>query len=98
MQYLSVTEAAQKWDISERSVRNYCARGRVPGAVLSGRTWRIPENAKKPERSGKKKEPPETLLDILEFHVRFKRIHPFQDGNGRVGRLILFNECLKSDI
>ena len=34
--------------------------------LKEGRTWRIPENAKKPERSGKKKEPPETLLDILE--------------------------------
>jgi Fic family protein len=34
------------------------------------------------------------LQDILEFHVRFERIHPFQDGNGRVGRLLLFKECL----
>jgi Fic family protein len=36
-----------------------------------------------------------TLEDILEFHVRFEKIHPFQDGNGRVGRLIMFKECLK---
>ena len=35
-----------------------------------------------------------SLDDILDFHVRFERIHPFQDGNGRVGRLILFKECL----
>ncbi|WP_238139125.1 Fic family protein [Streptococcus suis] len=33
--------------------------------------------------------------DILHFHFRFERIHPFQDGNGRVGRLIMFKECLK---
>ncbi len=33
--------------------------------------------------------------DILDFHVQFERIHPFQDGNGRVGRLIMFKECLK---
>ncbi|RGW75364.1 hypothetical protein DWV56_05310 [Holdemanella biformis] len=39
-----------------------------------------------------------TFEDILDFHVRFERIHPFQDGNGRVGRLILFKECLKYNI
>ena len=35
-----------------------------------------------------------TFDDILEFHVMFERIHPFQDGNGRIGRLIMFKECL----
>lgn len=247
MRYLSVAETAKKWNISERSVRNYCARERVPGAFLIGRTWSIPENAEKPERANKRKRQPKTLLDILqdeksnkysggiyhktqieltynsnhmegsrlthdqtryifetntigagseavnvddvietanhfrcidmiidhakttlnekfikklhltlksgtsdsrkdwfavgeykkvpnevggmdtvlpeevadkmrvllagyhsqeektlgdllEFHVKFERIHPFQDGNGRVGRLILFKECLKYDI
>ena len=39
-----------------------------------------------------------TLQDILDFHVRFERIHPFQDGNGRVGRLLMFKECLKYQI
>lgn len=39
-----------------------------------------------------------TLDDILDFHVRFERIHPFQDGNGRVGRIIMFKECLKYNI
>ena len=39
-----------------------------------------------------------TFKDILEFHYRFECIHPFQDGNGRVGRLLLFKECLKSNI
>ena len=247
MRYLSVNEIAKKWNVSERSVRNYCAQGRVNGAFLTGKTWNIPENAEKPERSNKKKEMPITLLailqeqkankysggiyhktqidltynsnhiegsrlthdqtryifetntigfekevmnvddiietinhfrcidliidyakvslsekfikelhfilktgtsdsrkdwfavgdykkvpnevggmyttlpekvademkallieynrkeektfeDILDFHVRFERIHPFQDGNGRVGRLIMFKECLKYNI
>ena len=232
MRYLSVTEMAKKWNVSERSVRNYCAHGRVNGAFLTGKTWNIPENAEKPERSNKKKEQPITLLDILreqkaskysnhiegsrlthdqtryifetntigvekevlnvddvietanhfrcidmiidnakvtltekfikelhlilkngtsdsrkdwfvvgdykklpnevggmetalpeevadkmkvllieyngkeektfedilDFHVKFERIHPFQDGNGRVGRLIMFKECLKYNI
>ena len=66
MRYLSVTEIAKKWNVSERSVRNYCAHGRVNGAFLTGKTWNIPENAEKPERSNKKKEQPVTLLDILQ--------------------------------
>ena len=45
--------------------------------------------------NGKK---PITLDDIIDFHVQFERIHPFQDGNGRVGRLIMFKECLKHNI
>ena len=39
-----------------------------------------------------------TFEDIVEFHYRFEAIHPFQDGNGRVGRLIMFKECLKCNI
>lgn len=39
-----------------------------------------------------------SLEDIIEFHVRFETIHPFQDGNGRVGRMIMFRECLKNNI
>lgn len=39
-----------------------------------------------------------TLEDIIEFHVKFLEIHPFQDGNGRVGRMIMFKECLHNDI
>jgi Fic family protein len=39
-----------------------------------------------------------TFEDIVDFHYRFEKIHPFQDGNGRVGRLIMFKECLKYNI
>lgn len=244
MKYLSVAQTAKKWNISERSVRNYCAEGRVGGAFLTGKTWNIPEGAQKPGRAngrarsgallralraeksarlsggiyhkvqveltynsnhiegsrltheqtrfifetktveggavfvddvvetvnhfecvdtvidcaekkitqafikrlhgtlmrgtsqarekrfavgeykklpntvgdmftalpeeveekmgalieeynGKK---PKTLDDILDFHCKFERIHPFQDGNGRVGRLLMFKECLNCGI
>ena len=39
-----------------------------------------------------------TIQDIIKFHHDFEKIHPFQDGNGRVGRIIMFKECLKNDI
>ena len=39
-----------------------------------------------------------TLENIIEFHVRFERIHPFQDDNGRIGRMIMFRECLVNNI
>ena len=39
-----------------------------------------------------------SLEDILDYHVRFEKIHPFQDGNGRVGRLVMFKECLRSGV
>lgn len=243
MEYISVIQFAQKYGISERTARNYCATGKIDGAFLTGKTWNIPANAGLPERksttsaktspllrvlreekdmklkggiyhrtqidltyssnhmegsklthdetrhifetntigmadktinvddiietvnhfrcidlvieqaetrlseafikqlhyilksgtSDSRKNwfavgdykrlpnevggcetcPPEqvriqmrkllttyntkkqkSLEDILDFHVRFERIHPFQDGNGRVGRLIIFKECL----
>lgn len=247
VKYISVEEAAQNWQISERSARNYCAQGRVEGAILEGKTWKIPSTAKKPDRKPRHSKTEENLLtflkrekdaalkggiyhkiqidltynsnhiegsklthdqtryifetktlgvtdkavkvddivetvnhfrcidliiegahtkltesfikqlhfilksgttdsqkswfrvgdykqlenevggsettkpaevagaikallkeynskskitfdDILDFHVRFESIHPFQDGNGRIGRLIMFKECLKHNI
>ena len=247
IEYISVEEASKLWELSTRSVRNYCAQGRVPGALLEGKTWKIPSNAEKPGRKTRHIETENNLLaflkrekeaslkggiyhkiqidltynsnhiegsrlshdqtrfifetktlgitddavkvddivetvnhfrcidlaiegantklsesfikqlhyilktgttdamkswfkvgdykmienevggsetvrpedvatemkalladynskseitfdDILNFHVRFESIHPFQDGNGRVGRLIMFKECLKHNI
>lgn len=243
MEYISVSQFAEKYSISERTARNYCATGKIEGAFLTGKTWNIPADAELPRRSKRKMSPllaalreqkemrmkggiynriqidltynsnhiegsrltkeqtryifetntlgitsentriddimetvnhfrcidyvidhatdkitethikqlhlilktntsdshkpwfavgdykrlanavgeeetaqPEevhkkmkALLatyhaiqkiqfdDILDFHVRFERIHPFQDGNGRVGRLIMFWQCLQSN-
>lgn len=74
MKCLSVKEISALWNTSERSVRNYCAAGRVPGAFLTGKTWNIPANAEKPERSNKSKPVPQTLADILKEEKR-SRIH-----------------------
>ena len=246
MEYISVIEFAEKYGISERTARNYCAQGKIEGAFLTGKTWNIPADAVLPKRVTSKEKisplltalreqkasklkgsiyhrtqidltynsnhiegsklthdqtryifetntigitdsainvddivetinhfrcidfiidhteerltetfikhihlllktgtsdsrkdwfvvgnykrllnevggqetcPPEevhkqmkalltdynlnrqkSLEDILDFHVRFEQIHPFQDGNGRVGRLLMFKECLANDI
>lgn len=63
MEYLSVSKIAEKWSISERSVRNYCAQGRIADAKLIGKTWYIPEEAEKPERI--KRKAALSLLQIL---------------------------------
>ena len=245
MAYISVIQFAEKYGISERTARNYCAQGKIEGAFLTGKTWNIPADAVLPKRGANKKIPPllnvlreqkssrlkgsiyhrtqidltynsnhiegsklthdqtryifetntigitdqairvddiletvnhfrcidyiidyaeeklteslikqlhvilksgtsdskkdwfmvgdykrlpnevggmdtcppnevhqkmkvllqeyntikqRTLEDILDFHVRFEKIHPFQDGNGRVGRLIMFKECVANNI
>lgn len=244
MEYISVSQFAEKYGISERTARNYCAKGKIEGAYLVGKTWNIPAEATLPKRSKTKASPllvalreqkesklkggiyhrvqidltynsnhiegsrltkeqtryifetntigitnevtriddimetvnhfrcidyvidhacdkltethikqlhlllktntsdsrkawfavgdykrlanavgeeetaqPEevhkkmkallseynakkqlTIDDILDFHVQFERIHPFQDGNGRVGRLLLFWQCLQNAV
>lgn len=65
MNYISVAEAAKRWNLSERSVRNYCAAQRVEGAVLVGKTWKIPETAVKPTRINKRDEVSMELLTRL---------------------------------
>lgn len=67
MKYVSVAEIAKKWGVSERTVRNYCAEGKIPEAFLTGKTWNIPEDAQRPDRINKKSDEPETLLDVLRI-------------------------------
>lgn len=66
MKFLSVAEIAKKWGMSDRSVRNYCAQGRIKGAFLTGKTWNIPADAVKPERENKAKFSDNELLNVLK--------------------------------
>ena len=72
MTYLSVSEIAKLWNLSERSIRNYCAEGRIPGAYLVGKTWMIPSDAVKPERKARISNNKKTLLDILRLEKESK--------------------------
>ena len=72
MKYLSVAEAANLWGLSERSVRNYCAHGRIEGAFLKGKTWFIPETAEKPDRLNKHADLPMDLLSRLKAEKKTK--------------------------
>ena len=67
MRYLPVAETAKKWNVSERSVRNYCAHGKIPGVILDGKTWRIPEDAVKPVRKKRAEKIANDLLARLKM-------------------------------
>jgi len=67
MKYIGVKELSSKWKMSERTIRNYCANGKIPGAFLDGKTWNIPANAIKP---GRKKRTNYASKDLL---VRLKQ-------------------------
>ncbi len=62
VKYYSVSELVKLWEMSERTIRNYCATGKIPDAVLVGKTWKIPKNATNP---AKKKKFEETVLDLF---------------------------------
>lgn len=71
MKYFSVKEIAGKWNISERTVRNYCAGGKIVGAKLCGKTWQIPANVPQPI-SPTKTQRPQTLLAVLKEELSAK--------------------------
>lgn len=72
MEYLSVVEIAKKWGISERSVRNYCALGKIKGAFITGKTWNIPANSIKPSREKKSLKTDNLLLNIFREQKSIK--------------------------
>ncbi len=76
MRLLSVKDTAIKWELSERSVRNYCQNGRIPGAFLIGKTWSIPDDAVKPTRKVKEPESIRTLPTVL----RYEKSHAITGG------------------
>lgn len=67
IEYISVERTAEIWNLSERSVRNYCTQGRVSGALLEGKTWKIPSNAEKPDRKTRHVKPENNLLSFLKM-------------------------------
>lgn len=66
MNFVSVSEIAKKWNISDRMVRTYCINGRIPGAFLTGKTWNIPIDAVKPKKESKKQFCDNKFLKILK--------------------------------
>ena len=72
MKFLSVSEIAKKWNLTDRMVRNYCSHGRIPGAFLTGKTWNIPEDAQKPMRETKQELTDNPLLNILREQKQMK--------------------------
>lgn len=70
MKYVNVNEIAAKWNLSERSVRNYCAHGKIPGVILDGKTWKIPEDAVKPVRKKRAEKIANDLLTRLKMEKK----------------------------
>ncbi|WP_312508494.1 Fic family protein [Chryseobacterium culicis] len=72
MNYISVNEFAKKWNIPERTIRNYCATGKIKGAFQTGKTWNIPEDSTLPEKGNKKKFSNNILLNHLKEQKEMK--------------------------
>ena len=80
--YLTSNEISKIWKVSERSVRDYCSKGRVIGAYLEGKTWMIPEDAFKPKRQTRHSSKKHNLLETLklekESHIKGGIYHKLQ--------------------
>lgn len=67
MEYINAKTAAEKWNVSERSVRKYCSEGKIPGTILDGKTWKIPFDAVKPKRKQRTGKVTKDLLTRLKL-------------------------------
>lgn len=68
-EFLSVIETAKCWNVSERSIRNYCASGRIDGAIMRNGEWRIPADATKPKRKPRRRKMPSNIARILQVEM-----------------------------
>jgi predicted site-specific integrase-resolvase len=66
MKFISVKEFSAKWNVPERTARNYCNTGKIKGAFLTGKTWNIPEDATLPQKENQKKISHHILLNTLK--------------------------------
>lgn len=72
MNFISVSEFARKWNIPERTARNYCSTGKIDGAFLTGKTWNIPSEATLPKKISRKKFNENPLLNVLKEQQEMK--------------------------
>lgn len=72
MKFISVSEFAKKWNVPERTIRNYCAKKKIKAAFLTGKTWNIPEDAFLPKKGKKKKDSESPLLNQLKEQKKMK--------------------------
>lgn len=89
----TLTDDEKKWF----NVGEYKAKKNFVGSITTTIPSKVADDMKHLLETYNKT-PNKSLEDIVDFHVKFEYIHPFQDGNGRVGRMIMFRECLVNDI
>ena len=75
MEYISIKEAAKKWDVSERMVRRYCSEGKIKGAVVEDNTWLIPEDANKPAAKSRAHNPVHKEVPLTSLAKRVQYEH-----------------------
>ncbi|MDY3318291.1 Fic family protein [Riemerella anatipestifer] len=90
---LNTSDSKKEWF----NIGAYKLRPNVVGGIETSKPNEVEKHIKSLLKKYHEKENID-IYDIIDFHYEFEKIHPFQDGNGRVGRLIMFKECLKNNI